>query len=68
MVKTILSWIIAIFVAGIIMRILWIALGFAVVVFFKLINIFLILIIAIPLYIVIKKKLFNTNRNNNEKK
>lgn len=58
MIKKILSWITAIVVAGIIMRILWIALGFAVVVFFKLVNLILIFIIAIPLYILVRKKLF----------
>ncbi|MFC2130742.1 hypothetical protein ACFLSQ_04860 [Bacteroidota bacterium] len=58
--KTIISWILAIIIAAAILRLVWVMLGFALSVFFEVagivIGLIFIFIIAVPVYVIVRKK------------
>ncbi len=58
--KKIISWILAIIIAAAILRLAWVVLGFTLSVFFELAGLIIasifILIIAVPVYVIVRKK------------
>jgi hypothetical protein len=56
--KTVISWIIAIVLGFILINIVWWILGHAIKLIFEFIVIILGLIIAVPIFLFIKKKIF----------
>ena len=56
--KIIISWAIAIFIAGLFFSLFLAAMGIAFKILFQLAYIILIVVIALPLFVIIRKKLF----------